>query len=94
MVGKRRADIDRLVRWAVSEASLKQKKIETIDPLVKSAKRLFPYLHDDAVYEYARTALRVIKFQPQAQTKFNGHQTTLLTHMFGTHFYSTCNRTR
>jgi hypothetical protein len=82
MVGKRRANIDKLVRLALSEASLKQKKIETIDPLVKSAKRLFPYLHDNVVHEYARTALRVIKFQTHAQTKCNGLQTTLLTHMF------------
>lgn len=80
-VDKRRADIKRLVWTAIQEASLKHKKIETIDMLVVSAKRLFPYLHEETIYEYARTALRVIKNSHPPQTVFSNHQTTLLMHL-------------
>jgi len=76
MVDRRRADIHRLVRQALAEASRKQRRIETIDPLVACAKRLFPYLHERVLYEYARTALRVIRNRTPGR-----YQTTLLTHI-------------
>jgi len=81
VVDGRRAKIWRLVERARAEASLRHRNIETIDPLVICARRLFPYLHEDAIYEYARTALRIIRNQPQALTGLNDHQTTLLHHI-------------
>jgi len=89
MVNKRRADVRRLVRQALKEASLKEKQIDTIDPLVVCAQRLFPYKHEDTIYEYARTALRVIRNQSPIQTRLNSHQTTLLIHIPLTHFRTT-----
>lgn len=81
VVDRRRANIGKLVRRATAEAYRKHREIETIDPIVRWAQRLFPYLHEEAIYEYARTALRVIRNQPQPRTRLNDHQTTLLTHI-------------
>lgn len=75
-VDTRRADIERLVRCALEDAYRRDKEIETIDPLLKWAKRLFPYLQEGALNEYARTALRVIKNRHQPQ-RLKGYQTTL-----------------
>jgi len=80
LVNYKRADIDRLIRVAMTEASIRQKQIDTIDPLVICAQRLFPYLQEETIYEYGRTALRVIKNQCSTQTFLNDHQTTLLAH--------------
>jgi len=80
-VDSRRADLRRLVKESLEEARRKNKEIETIDPILICARRLFPYLHEEAIYKYARTALRVIRNQPQAETSLNGHQTTLLPHI-------------
>jgi len=78
-VTRRRADITKLIRAVKEEAGLRQRKIDTVDPVVRNAKHLFPYLHEDVVYEYARTALRVILNHPI--TGLNDHQTTLLAHI-------------
>jgi len=77
MVDDKRADVRRLVDLALSEASLKNKRIETIDPLVKCAKRLFPFYDESEINKYARTALRIILLRPQTETFIRGHQTTL-----------------
>jgi hypothetical protein len=76
IVDNRRADIERLVRCALEDAHRRNREIETIDPLLRWARRLFPYLHEGALNEYARTALRVIKnrYQPAG---LRGHQTSL-----------------
>ena len=79
-VNKKRANIDRLIKTAMTEASIRQKQIDTIDPLVICARRLFPYLHEETIYEYGRTALRVIKNRCSTQTVLNDHQTTLTVH--------------
>ena len=81
VVDRRRANIGKLVTRATAEAYRKQREIDTIDPIVRCAQRLFPYLHEEAIYEYARTALRVIRNQPQPRIRLNDHQTTLLTHI-------------
>ncbi|MEM3055972.1 MAG: hypothetical protein QW639_01935 [Candidatus Bathyarchaeia archaeon] len=75
-VDNRRADIERLVRCALEDAYRRGREIETIDPLLKWARRLFPYLHEGALNEYARTALRVIKYRYQSG-RLRGRQTTL-----------------
>ena len=59
-VDERRADIEALIEQAKWEASIRGKTIETVDPLVACARRMYPYLPDNVLHEYARTALRVI----------------------------------
>jgi len=78
LVSRRRANIDLLIHQTRVKANLRGRKIETIDPLVACAKRLFPYLSDHMILEYARTALRVIQNESQTEASTN-HQTTLLT---------------
>jgi hypothetical protein len=76
-VESKRADIRKLVACAKSEASFKHKRIETIDPLVKCAKRLFPFNDEGEIYEYARTALRIILTGSTVKTHIADHQTLL-----------------
>ena len=59
-VDRRRADIRALIEQTQREASFRGKTIETVDPLVVCARRMYPYLPDNVIHEYARTALRVI----------------------------------
>jgi hypothetical protein len=66
-VDERRAKIKALIEQAQWEASIKGKPIETVDPLVACAKRMYPYLPDNVLHEYARTALRVITNGPRRQ---------------------------
>ena len=80
-VDRRRANISVLVRRARIEASLKGKEINTVDPLVICAKRLFPFLPEHKTSEYARTALRVIRNESVNQILLTSHQTTLLNHL-------------
>ena len=75
---RRRAEIEALIRTTTREASMKGKQVRTVDPLVHHASRMYPYLPEAAILEYARTALKVINNQnkdPQPSA-----QTTLLTH--------------
>jgi hypothetical protein len=78
-VSRRRADIDKLIKTVKEEAELRHKKINTVDPVVRCANRLFPYLHEDLINGYARTALRVIL--NNHKTGLNNNQTTLLAHI-------------
>lgn len=66
-VDERRADIKALIEQAKREASIRGKTIETVDPLVACARRMYPYLPDGVIHEYARTALRVITNGPRRQ---------------------------
>ena len=42
--GRRRADIEDLIRVTTKAASRKGKQIRTVDPLVICANRMYPYL--------------------------------------------------
>ncbi len=77
-VDRRRADIDVLVRKSREYASQRRKRIDSIDPVLKCAKSLFPYLPDRAIHEYSRTALRLILNEPE--NVVDDHQTTLMNH--------------
>ena len=59
-VKSRRAEIDKIIRHTRNQARHRGKKIATIDPLVSTTRRLYPYLTEREAFEYARTALRVI----------------------------------
>jgi len=74
----RRAVIDKLIECALNEASQRKKSIETVDPIIKCAQYLFPYLPDNVLHEYSRTALRLI-VNRRARDVQGIHQTTLLT---------------
>ena len=77
-VNRRRADIEALIRVTTKAASRKGKQVKTVDPLVICANRMYPYLPEGTLLEYARTALKIInngtRNPPAAQT-------TLLTHL-------------
>lgn len=79
-VDRRRADIHALIERARWEASIRGKPIETVDPLVACAKRMYPYLPDNVLHEYARTALRVITNGSRRQDPTVTPQPAPLTH--------------
>jgi len=77
-VNKRRSeDISRLIRVVTSDATRKNRRIETVDPVLRAGKTLFPTMSEREVLEYAQTALRMILSEPQSPS----YQTTLLVHM-------------
>ncbi|MFP3952139.1 MAG: hypothetical protein ACLFVP_08400 [Candidatus Bathyarchaeia archaeon] len=57
----RREKIEKLIHITEKKASIKNKNIETIDELIICARELYPYLPDQVIHDYARTALRIIK---------------------------------
>jgi len=79
-VDERRADIEALIEQAQWEALIRGKTIETVDPLVASAKRMYPYLPDNVLHEYARTALRVITNGSRRQDPTATPQPAPITH--------------
>ncbi|TRO54037.1 hypothetical protein E2P71_05100 [Candidatus Bathyarchaeota archaeon] len=77
-VNRQRSDhISRLVQTVVSDAARRNRKIETVDPILRAGKTLFPTMPHRELLEYSQTALRIILTEPQTPT----HQTTLLAHM-------------
>jgi hypothetical protein len=80
-VDRRRADICALVRQATREASMRGRRIDTVDPILICAKRMYPYLSDGVLHEYSRTALRVITNSQRRADPTMNPQTTLFTHL-------------
>ena len=77
-VNRRRSeDIGRLIQVATSDAVRKNRRIETVDPILRAVKTLFPTMSERELLEYAQTALRMILSEPQSPS----YQTTLLVHM-------------
>lgn len=76
-VNRRRSDVFKLIQESRLEAAQRNKKIETIDPLLRTAKRLFPLHTSDELYELSSTALWMILNEPEPQYQ----QTTLLVHV-------------
>ena len=77
-VNRQRSDhISRLVQTVVSDAARRNRKIETVDPILRAGKTLFPTMPHRELLEYSQTALRIILTEPHTPT----HQTTLLAHM-------------
>ena len=56
----KRAVVERIVRLSREEAATKGKRIQTIDPVLRMTRRLFPYLSDRELQEYSSAALRAI----------------------------------
>jgi hypothetical protein len=75
---RRRAEIEALIRVTTRATSRKGKQIKTVDPLVTCANRMYPYLPEATIREYARTALKIIT---NGTPNPPAAQTTLLTHL-------------
>jgi hypothetical protein len=80
-VDGRRTDIFALIRQATREASMRGRRIDTVDPILICAKRMYPYLSERVLHEYSRTALRVITNSQRRPDPTMNPQTTLLTHL-------------
>jgi hypothetical protein len=79
MVGatSRRKVIETIINKTRNYAKKRNKKINTIDPIIKNAKKEFPYFSEKEIKEYSITALRIILNQG---TKPN-NQSTLINHL-------------
>jgi hypothetical protein len=77
-VNRRRSEyISRLIQVSRSDAARKNRRIETVDPILRAGKTLFPAIPERELLEYSQTALRLILSEPQSPS----YQTTLLVHM-------------
>ena len=56
----KRAMVERLVQTTREEAASKKKSVDTIDPIIRAGRRIYPYLSDRELLDCASTALRVI----------------------------------
>lgn len=73
-----RADqVNRLVRTTKDYAATKNKKITTIDPILRVGKTLYPTLTHRELLELSQTALRIILNEVENPT----YQTTLFAHI-------------
>lgn len=78
IVKRLRADqVNRLVRTTKDYAESKNKKITTIDPILRVGKNLYPTLTNRELIELSQTALRIILNEVEAPT----YQTTLFAHI-------------
>ena len=77
ILDKRRSEINRLIKEVRREAAKKNKKIDTIDPILKKGRNLYPMMSRDELLDYCITALRVILSEDNSHIQ----QTTLLTHI-------------
>jgi ribosomal protein L14 len=76
-VDRRRAEITALIRVTTREATMRGKQVKTVDPLVIRANRMYPYLPEGTILDYARTALKIITNGDRPHTTA---QTTLTAH--------------
>jgi len=78
IVKRLRADqVNRLVRTTKDYAESKNKKITTIDPILRVGKNIYPTLTNRELIELSQTALRIILNEVEAPT----YQTTLFAHI-------------
>jgi len=75
-VGNKRAMVERLVRKVREEAATKRRSIETIDPVIRVGRRLYPYLSERELNDFASTALRMIIVGRETEV----YQMTLVTY--------------
>jgi hypothetical protein len=76
VVNKRRYELKRLIQEVRRESVKKNKKIDTIDPVLKIARNLYPMMSRDELLKNCITVLRIILSENNLLTQ----QTTLLTH--------------
>ena len=77
-VNKFRAEqIRRLVQTVKKEAMVRDRKITTVDPIMRTGKRMYPTLTRGELLEFSQTALRIIFTESYAPS----YQTTLFSHI-------------
>ncbi|MBD3205377.1 hypothetical protein GF319_03410 [Candidatus Bathyarchaeota archaeon] len=76
-IDKRRLEINKLIQEIRRDAVKKNKKIETIDPIIRKGRNLYPLMSREELLDYCRTALRVILSEDETQSQ----QTTLFAHI-------------
>jgi hypothetical protein len=76
-IDKRRLIINKIITEVRKEALKKKKKMETIDPIIKIGRNLYPHMSRDDLLDYCRTALRIVL----SENASNSQQTTLLVHI-------------
>ena len=76
-INKRRLEINKLIKEVRKDAVKKNKKIETIDPIIRKGRDLYPLMSRDELLDYCRTALRVILTDDDTHSQ----QTTLFAHI-------------
>lgn len=78
ITNKLRADqIQRLVRSTKTYAATRNKKISTVDPIIKIGKNMYPTLHPRELMEISQSALRIIL----GENATPSYQTTLFAHI-------------
>lgn len=73
-IGIRRAMVERLAQKTREDAAMRKRSIETIDPVIKIGRMLYPYLSERELQDCASIALRVI-----LNTRDQVYQLTLAT---------------
>ena len=68
--------VERIVQMTREEAASRCKSVETIDPIIKISRRMYPYLSDRELLDCASTALRLIL----SNKGFDSRQMTLVTY--------------
>lgn len=56
----RRSIIEKLIKKIKEESFIKNKDIQTIDPIIKIGRQLYPFIPEKELNEYSCTALRII----------------------------------
>lgn len=69
--------VQRLIIVSKKNAAIRNKKITTVDNILKVAKKLYPTLTDSEQMELSQIALKIIL----NETSTPAYQTTLLAHM-------------
>jgi len=69
--------VQRLIIVSKKNAAIRNKKITTVDNILKVAKKLYPTLTDSEQMELSQIALKIILNETSIPT----YQTTLLAHM-------------
>ncbi|HIH88495.1 TPA: hypothetical protein HA344_04695 [Candidatus Bathyarchaeota archaeon] len=59
-VDYKRAMVERLVQTTRDEAAYRRRSVETIDPIIRAGRKMYPYLSERELIDCASSALRVI----------------------------------
>ncbi len=73
----RAEQIRRLVLTVKKEAAARDRRITTVDPIIRKVRQLYPTLSNRERLEYSQTALRIILGESAAPS----YQSTLFAHI-------------
>ncbi len=73
----RAEEIRRLVLIMKKDAATKNRKISTVDPIIRMVRRLYPSLSNRERLDYSQTALRIIL----GESATPSYQSTLFSHI-------------